>query len=522
MMPGVPGEVVAISPYGPLAELALGVHDLTMNGRSPECLIEADRAEFLCVLFGDDRTIRVINIARIYALAALGRLDEALAVGEALLAQEGTITGPRATQAKVLADVADVLLRMGRIDDGLHYVARARTLLDVAPRGTARYFSAMSSLCDAARAAELFELADDCVRLAIDAFARTADPLYASGAELQRAELLLEWGLRLEQIGRPEEAAGLFEKSVAMVRYWADHGRAGPIGTALLALGSAKTGRPEVTLELVDRWLWHLRQSGQEHEVRLLHLAYGLVLRDRGDLRGARREFMAADELANQPSQRLIFRYELALVAALEAPGVAAQTMLSAVTNQLDRLWRLRLDRRTMLRQAVRRVELEAARARADHAAASDALTGLGNRRTFDRVMAELRGRGVLLLIDVDHFKGINDDYSHGVGDRVLSEIAAVLRAHCRHDEVAIRFGGDEFAMLLKTDSAEASQVAERIRRVVLNRDWSALADGLRVSLSMGLASFTDGMSGRDLYDRADRHLYVAKRNGRNQLAAAA
>jgi diguanylate cyclase len=66
-----------------------------------------------------------------------------------------------------------------------------------------------------------------------------------------------------------------------------------------------------------------------------------------------------------------------------------------------------------------------------------------------------------------------------------------------------------------------AARIAERIREVVIARDWSTIADGLRVTLSMGLAALTDGMTGRDLYDLADTHLYTANRRGRNQLAAA-
>jgi diguanylate cyclase len=514
-------QLVAVSPYGPLADLAFETYDLTAHGRHLEALAEADRAEFVVHLFGDHRTARVIRLGRVYALAALGRLDEALAVGEALVAETGEATAPLATKAKILADVADSLLRLGRIDDGLNYVARAWGLLEVAPRGTVRYVSAMSSLCDAARAAELFELADDCIRTAIETFSTGADPVYREAVLLQKAELLLEWGLRLEQIGRQEEAAGLFARSAATLDDWDELQESGPIGAALLAVGAAKTGRPELALDLIEKYLWPMREAGQKHEARLLHLAYGLVLRDRGDLAGAHREFVAADELAGLPGQHLLFRYELAQVAALESPGVATQTMFRALTNQLELLWRLRLDRRTMLRQAIRRVELEAARERADRAAASDALTGLGNRRLFDRLMGDLRGAGALLLIDVDHFKGINDTFSHSIGDRVLGEIAGVLRDHCRQGEVAVRFGGDEFAMLLKTGPVEAARVGERIRQVVVSYDWNVVAPGLRVTLSMGLATFADGTSGHELFDLADRHLYTAKRNGRNQLAAA-
>jgi diguanylate cyclase len=126
----------------------------------------------------------------------------------------------------------------------------------------------------------------------------------------------------------------------------------------------------------------------------------------------------------------------------------------------------------------------------------------------------------VLMLVDVDKFKGINDRYSHGVGDRVLREVAAVLRAHCRQDDVAIRFGGDEFALFLRCDLATAARVGERIRQVIAGRDWSDLGLGLRVTLSIGVAALADGMDGRDLFDYADRQLYAAKRRGRDQLAA--
>lgn len=209
-----------------------------------------------------------------------------------------------------------------------------------------------------------------------------------------------------------------------------------------------------------------MRAAGQQQEARLLHLAYALVLRGRGDLRAARRELLAGDELAAQLTQHLIFRYELAALVAQVSPDAGTQTMLATVVSQFELLWRLRLDRRTMLRQAGRRPELEAAQVSADLAASSDALTGLGNRRMFDRRINEMRGVGALLLIDVDKFKHINDTFPHRAGDRVLVELAAVLRAHCRHDGVAIRFGGDEFAMFLSTGVREAGLEHDRGRTV--------------------------------------------------------
>ncbi|MFC3731084.1 GGDEF domain-containing protein [Actinoplanes nipponensis] len=511
---------VLVSPYGAFANLALHVHDLTIRGHHTETLLAADEAEAITLVLGDRRTHRVSRLGRMYALSALGRLDEALVIAEELTGERTAVRGPRATDAKILADTAEVLINLGRIDDGLHYVARAMALLDVAPRKGLRYFSAMSSLGEAARGAELFELADDAMRRGLESF-ESPDDLYRSAAELTQAELWVEWALRLAQVGRGEEAAALIDKSVAVLEFWIDQGIDSPVGVAVLAVCHARTGRLAEALGLVAELLPRMRDAGQQHEARLLHLAHGMALRATGEWRAARREFRAGLELAVLRSQRLLFQYELAMTAVLEFPGDATQAVLESLRSHVEALWQLRLDRRTMLRQAYRRVELEAARTTADLAATSDALTGLGNRRMFDRRIDTVADGGCLLLIDVDRFKDINDHFSHGVGDRVLGEIAAVLRAHCRHDKVAIRFGGDEFALFLTTGEDQARQIAERIRRVISARDWSTVAPGLTVTLSMGLAACRSGEPGRDLYDRADARLYTAKRAGRNQLAAA-
>ncbi|WP_305784401.1 GGDEF domain-containing protein [Symbioplanes lichenis] len=500
-----------VSPYGPYAGMGLRIHDLTIRGHHGETLAAADEAEAVLLLLGDQRTHRVSRLGRMYALSALGRPDEALVIGQELVADDGPATGPRTTDAKILADTARMLIQVGRMDEGLHHVARAMNILDVVPRKSLRYFSAMASLADAARAAELYELAESAMLQAIDAF-ENPDDLYRSSAELEYAELLLEWALRLEHVQRCEESAAILAKAVRILSYWTGPGTNAPLAEALLALGLAKQGRHADALDLVGKNLLPLRQAGQQHETRLLHLAQGVVLRGLGDLRGARREFLAANELAVQPYQFLIVQYELAVTAGLETPGEATATIMTALHTHIRMLWQLRLDRRTMLQQAYRRVELEAARRTADHAATSDALTGLGNRRSFDSRIATFTG--TLVLVDVDSFKAINDEFSHGVGDRVLVEIASVLHAHC-HD--AVRFGGDEFALFLSGSEHEARRIAEQVRRVILGRDWAAIMPGLTVTVSMGLAS---GRAG-SLYDRADAQLYAAKRAGRNRLVSA-
>src|SRR4051812_37871904 len=137
---------VLVSPYGPFAALALHVHDLTIRGHHAETLLAADEAEAITLMLGDHRTHRVSRLGRSYALSALGRLDEALGIVEDLVSDQSVLRGPMATDAKIMADAAEVLIQLGRIDDGLHYVARAMAVLEVAPRKGLRYFSAMSSL----------------------------------------------------------------------------------------------------------------------------------------------------------------------------------------------------------------------------------------------------------------------------------------------------------------------------------------------------------------------------------------
>jgi diguanylate cyclase len=526
----------AVHPFGPVAFLADRLHEMVVKGRSTEALLLAERHEWIARALRDDRTVTFISQARMYALLALGRLQEALAVGESLL-RVHRATGSRTGEAKSLADVAEILVRLGRIEEGVHALARALAMVELVPRSSVRYCTVFCSLAEAARAAELYELADDCARIAGEPYPDGSDQ--RADAAMQRAEVMLEWALRLEQAGYAEEAQIRFRRVVAILRAgFGVTAEAGPgwtevpLAAALVALGLVKSGETDQGARLAVALLAPMRSAGQFHEARLAHLAYGTALLAAGDLASARRELTAAEEFAGhsgQTIQRLVFRHELAVLAAHEFPGTAARDILAALRAQAAHLWRLRLERKSLLHQARRRVQLEAEHDTANRAATQDALTGLGNRRSFDRQVAALDGRSrrgstaepeTLLLIDLDHFKLINDCHSHSVGDQVLREIGTILRTHCRADDIPVRFGGDEFAVLLRADLATAAEVAERIRQVVDCRDWSDLASGLQVTLSMGVAALAEGMSGQDLFDAADRQLYVAKQQGRNQLAA--
>src|SRR5262249_49178630 len=155
------------------------------------------------------------------------------------------------------------------------------------------------------------------------------------------------------------------------------------------------------------------------------------------------------------------------------------------------------------------------ARARAEAALLHDPLTGLGNRRRFDRAMADLDA-GILprpitlLIIDIDRFKSINDTYAHTAGDVVIREIAAIIGRYCRTGALPIRFAGDEFAVFLNADGRRAAAVAEGIRAAVAGTRFGHLAPGTTVSVSIGVARLAAPMTAADLFHAADIRLYQA------------
>ncbi len=161
--------------------------------------------------------------------------------------------------------------------------------------------------------------------------------------------------------------------------------------------------------------------------------------------------------------------------------------------------------------------------------ATTDALTGLANRGAFEealvREVARARRAGTplaVVVLDVDHFKRVNDAHGHPAGDGVLREIAARLAAASRAGDLAARVGGEEFAVALPgADLAAGAEAAERIRRRIA-AEPVAVAGGaaLAVTASLGVAALRDGEDAPALLARADARLYDAKRAGRNRSAA--
>ena len=166
----------------------------------------------------------------------------------------------------------------------------------------------------------------------------------------------------------------------------------------------------------------------------------------------------------------------------------------------------------------------------AEERSKTDMLTGLANRRALDdflrlaQISAMERGGALsVFLTDIDHFKSFNDNYGHQVGDQVIKLVAGVLREHVRNNsDLAGRYGGEELMAVFPGANLTACRdIAERVRRTIAERRIRRRATGEEISsvtISIGVAEFRFGESAESLFERCDRALYRAKRDGRNRV----
>ena len=201
---------------------------------------------------------------------------------------------------------------------------------------------------------------------------------------------------------------------------------------------------------------------------------------------------------------------------------LVAQRSLEELNHQLE----LRVAERT---EALNRAnsELRETNQVLEKLAASDSLTELANRRSFiEQADAEVRraqryGHPLALqMLDIDHFKSINDHFGHAAGDEVLRRLADVLRANLRHNDLAARIGGEEFVILLpETQLEDAAQHAERLRMAIAELRIPFEQSTLNITVSIGVAALDHGeLSPEPMLMRADSGLYRAKQDGRNRV----
>ncbi|GIP29004.1 hypothetical protein J23TS9_41340 [Paenibacillus sp. J23TS9] len=152
----------------------------------------------------------------------------------------------------------------------------------------------------------------------------------------------------------------------------------------------------------------------------------------------------------------------------------------------------------------------------------TDKLTGLKNRRFFQEKLEEQMNlyseqglRFSLVIIDIDHFKQVNDTWGHQAGDDVLESLAKILTFHVREEDMVARLGGEEFVLILpNTAGPDSKKIADRLRTAVAESSWEIG----RITVSMGIATSSPGDSETSILKNADQALYASKENGRNQV----
>lgn len=204
------------------------------------------------------------------------------------------------------------------------------------------------------------------------------------------------------------------------------------------------------------------------------------------------------------------------LMAATEAMSAKNKALENELNNSAERV--------SHLQQNLEQLRVEVL---------TDGLTGIGNRKLFDltilKRVAEAntkQGELCLLMLDIDHFKRFNDSYGHRVGDKVLRVVANRLRAAARPGDLPVRYGGEEFAMILPGMSLEAATVrANQIREELANQYLRNKATGDnfgKITVSIGVSRLRHHEQLEEFISRADAALYRAKDGGRNQVAAEA
>src|SRR6266487_2913694 len=341
---------------------------------------------------------------------------------------------------------------------------------------------------------QLFPLAAETAERSVQVAA--ANELAVGWSECQLGFVYLSWALRLDHLGLAEQSG----RPWAQARVHLSNALASGAMSALFdgwaaawrAICSARLG--DIEQGLADLELARsLPVSPPNPSVRdFIDLAAGALLlaEGHGQAAAARGDGAAALRWYREMHER----YGRAQYGAWLARATAA---------------RLRIEQEALLRRT-RELESDAL---------SDPLTRVPNRRAFDadlpRLVAAAQASGTpltLAIVDVDRFKRVNDTFGHPAGDEVLRQLATILRSRCPEADRCARYGGDEFTLCLPMPAGDAFATLDRVARLIAEHQWSAVAPGLAVTVSVGVAELGPGDTPATLFWSADQSLLAAKR----------
>ncbi|WP_213450601.1 diguanylate cyclase domain-containing protein [Rhizomonospora bruguierae] len=288
-----------------------------------------------------------------------------------------------------------------------------------------------------------------------------------------------------------------------------------------------ESGDPGQATEVIKAALAGFSDETEPDAIPSCLLTLAEIQRRRGDLAGAvasltrSREMSVRAGMAESSARAL---HELAACFAATGDYRSAYEHMVAFHGEWTRLRSEQSEAAASVVQAVFDIEHARRTSREyQRLAERDPLTGLWNRRKCEQHLNGLLGlapaaRGALsvAILDLDHFKQVNDRHSHEAGDRVLRVVGQILRDTAGPDGRAVRLGGEEFLLVLPLGGAAAREHCERVRRTVADQDWSGVGRGLRVTTSAGVTEVRPDDDYSTLLRRADQHLYTAKHGGRD------
>lgn len=512
--------LVPVSEFGPFHAMVSCAHQLYVDGFS-ESAVRACR-EWMPVATGAGDRVSTLFLSYVegISLEEVGRHHESMTVALDLLVE--LEEGPNAMwRAKALALLAESSTRVNDVSRAMDALAEGTWLVAHESPGRYNHLSASMAVALALRAVYLFEQADDLlagIRLGDDV---DVDLLVVQEWALTNAF----WGTTLLLVGDVKAAGPHLVRSgeqalrMARIARLAGDFEMAARAEVIEAFALSRLGQVQLAAARVRAATLRFRLRGELDETHLAHLVLGQADTETGDFDEARLHLMAALTNAKRASRDIWADAALEALADLavaeHGPHPAVDLWKRLGREALGRVWVERDGRFTSLQTRNQVRALTAETSRMGLAALLDPLTGLGNRQMMSSAIDQGGEELSAVFVDVDDFKQVNDRYSHSVGDEVLRRIAVILRTHCRADDVPVRYGGDEFLILVFGGGAAAEEVAERLHAAVRSAPWGQVAPGLEVTVSVGVGQHAPA---RGAIAAADSALYAAKRAGRDRV----
>jgi diguanylate cyclase (GGDEF)-like protein len=527
--PQDPGRraLVLVGEFGVYDLLTDDAHALSEDGDAAGAIARCHAIEALCAATGDEQTLRYALYIRGLAANDLGRSAEAVACAQQLLGLARRDLRPY-WQVKALALEADARAARGDTSTAVDLLARASVMLGELDGRDYNQLSASGAIAIALRRLELFEASDaQLVRMIPRLSAKDGLTIVVDSMNT-----VAEWGLALGVVGQDSEAREKIALCAARAA-WArqlvvETGRDAFEIFALTGATFARTllGDTEQALTLLPALMRHPAMTRSRVERLLGWFALSVAHTAAGDFEAARADLQTLRDLAVSEDRGVWLAVTDAALMRLDVRQFgdhpAVERSYALYQRLAVNLWEERIARFDVLRTRMHVHELLVHGAEIAELTRTDDLTGVGNRRALEVALGQQGDTVASVFVDVDRFKDVNDRFSHVVGDRVLVRLAQILREQVRGGDTVVRFGGDEFLVVLDpsvgrsvhgTDAARS--LARRLVAAVRAEDWSRLAPGLAVTVSVGAVA---RVSPAAMLAAVTSALHEAKTAGRDRV----